>query len=121
MASAFAIGTNTGTMVSVAMIFHTLPEGAMAASLSIAGQISEKSARRNVLFVSGALLLGGIVGAVAAQIFDFGAYVIPFVTGILLYVSIGHLLPTALKVKRGLLGFIFGIAFMFLFLTLGHN
>lgn len=106
-------------LVSSGMVLHTVPEGALAASIGIAGGLSVKAIRRGVIFVGVAILAGALFNGIMGQFLDFKKVILPFTSGVLLYVSLGHLMPAALKNKFGILGICFGAALIFL-LLFGH-
>lgn len=116
----FEIGGKTGYLMSMGMLFHTIPEGALAASIGIAGGFTKRQAQVTVLMVGLAILLGAIVSIVASHLLGFRGLVLPITTGVLLYVSIGHLLPVALRTRWGLAGTAAGMLAA-LALSLGHH
>lgn len=120
LAAGFNIGEKTGYLLSTGMLFHTVPEGALAASIGIAGGFTKRRAQMTVVLVGGAILLGSIFSLVASQLLGFQGIVLPITAGVLLYVSIGHLLPISLKSKWGLAGTAVGMAAALL-LSLGHH
>ena len=120
ISAGFEIGRRTGFLVSFGMILHTIPEGALAASIGIAGGFSKRSSQITVLLVGFATFLGAFIGLLASYIFSFQEFVLPIASGVLLYVSIGHLLPVSLKVKWGL-AMLFAGMLMALILSMGHT
>lgn len=116
----FALGDKTGYVMSAGMLLHTIPEGALAASIGLAGGFSRRNAQITVLLVGAAILLGAILSIVASHLLGFRNIVLPITTGVLLYVSIGHLLPITLKSRYGLAGTAAGMLAA-LALSLGHH
>lgn len=112
----FQIDHHAGLLTSAGMAFHAIPEGALAASLAIAGRLSKSLSQLFVILVGLSLLLGFLVGMILSSTFDF---ILPVATGVLLYISIGHLLPVALNLKGGLLGLFLGMGITLL-LSMGH-
>lgn len=116
----FEIGGKTGYVMSTGMLFHTVPEGALAASIGLAGGFSKRSARLAAMLVGGAIMLGAVVSIVASHALGFRGIVLPLTTGVLLYVSIGHLLPISLNSRYGLAGTAAGMLAA-LGMSLGHH
>ncbi len=110
--ASFQLGTQTGMFMSLGMLLHMIPEGAMAASLSVAGGLSKKAQNYGVYFVALAMIVGAISSIVLSKFISFETYLLPFVTGILLYVSLAHLVPSSLKLKHGVVGIFIGILFI---------
>lgn len=115
----FQIDHHAGLLTSAGMAFHAIPAGALVASLAVAGHLSKKISRLFVILVGLSLLLGALAGVVLLSTFDFGGNILPVVTGVLLYISVGHLLPVALNFKGGLLGLFLGMSIIIL-LSMGH-
>lgn len=120
LAAGFEIGKKTGYLMSTGMLFHTVPEGALAASIGLAGGFSKSRARTTVLLVGAAILMGSVFSLAASHLLGFQDIVLPITAGVLLYVSLGHLLPFTIKSKWGLTGTAVGMA-AFLLLSLGHH
>lgn len=110
--TAFNIGSDVGWYLALGLFFHVVPEGAIVAGLSLAGGFSSKAARRSVLLIATSMILGAIVGALSIDIMNLSKWVLPFASGVLLYVSIGHLLPIALKKRWGFIGLLVGSGFI---------
>lgn len=104
----FEVGDQTGYLVTAGMFLHALPEGVLVASLGLAGGLSKKTVKWNVFAVSAAILLGGLMGALSIELLSFELIVLPLATGVLLYLSLGHLMPMALQEKGGLVGLLLG-------------
>lgn len=116
----FEMGRQTGLLITVGMFLHAIPEGVLVASLGLAGGLSIKTVRLNVVAVSIAILLGGALGALAIEVLDFQLIVLPLATGVLLYLAVGHLLPMALQERLGIMGVILGALFVLIFTMGGH-
>lgn len=100
--SAFMIGNNVGWLTVSALLFHILPDGALASTLAIAGGMGIKAARLVTVFTALSLWLGVIFSSLLGGLFDFNAVMLPITSGVLLYVSFVHLLPVALRAKLGI-------------------
>ena len=118
---AFTLDWHTGWLVNLGFLFHTIPEGALAASIGISGGASEKKSRMSVVLVGGAVFLGGLVSLTLGHIVSFYSFILPIASGVLLYTCLSHLLPAALKIQHGLLGFFLGSAFIFALEFLSHG
>ncbi len=110
--TAFNLGRDVGWFLALGLFFHVVPEGAIAAGLSLAGGFSGQAARRSVLYISLAMIAGVVFGGLTLKYFKINQILLPFAAGILIYVSIGHLLPVVLKKKWGLVGVLVGISFI---------
>ncbi len=115
--SGFGIGCGTGLLVSSGMVLHTIPEGVLVASMGVAGGLSNEASRRSVIFVGFSILLGAVIGMTTSSLLSFQRVVLPIASGVLLYVSIGQLLPISLKNKFGIAGLLAGMAIIFLLKT----
>lgn len=111
--AAFLISQKTGIVVGLGMLFHVVAEGALAVSVAMAGGLSKKATSLGILFVSIAIIVGSFSGLMLSKVLDFEATLLPLASGVLLYVSIGHLLPAALNVKYGVLGILSGSALIY--------
>ncbi len=100
IASAFAINTEAGGLVSLGLLFHLLPDGILVASLALAGGLSKRIAQYLSLSVGASLLMGTLLGVFFSQIEVFKTTTIALATGVLIYVCFLHLLPLVLKKTR---------------------
>lgn len=100
--SAFAIDAQTGWLTSIGLFIHVLPDGVIAASISLAGGM-RKSKAMGASFLTGAsLIAGALIASFIDNVIGLSELLIPFASGILLYVSLIHLLPTGMKHHKGL-------------------
>ena len=83
-------------MTAIALFFHLLSEGVLTVSLGFAAGMKNRVLFVLIFFLSGALLLGFLLGKIFSAGISFQA-MIAFSTGILIYVCFIHLLPAALK------------------------
>ena len=86
----------------------------MLPGLSLAGGFSKASAQRSVLYIVIAIILGVGVSYFLVNVVNLRNVLLPFATGVLLYVSIGHLLPIALKKRGGLFVVLLGAGMIFM-------
>ena len=120
--TAFELSSRLGWFIALGLLFHIVPEGAIAAGLSLAGGFTKKSAYRSLLFIAMALFLGVLSGALLSRWVDFDSTLLPLASGILLYVCIGHLMPVALKHRWGIVGILMGSSFIFMLkILMGHQ
>ena len=99
---AFSLGPEQGWPMTLALICHILPDGALAANIALAGGMSRRQAQ-GISCITGLSLLAGagstlLVNALGETMHHF---ILPFATGVLLYVALGHLLPVGMKHPRG--------------------
>lgn len=100
LSAAFAAGSNLGWLVMIGLILHLLPEGILAASVTLAAGASARTARRAVLIVGGALLIGAVVPMLFSGLLPFA---LPIAAGILLFVAFAQLIPAAATTTAGAL------------------
>ncbi len=118
--ASFQINQKTGMMTGLGLALHVIPEGALAASICVAGQLSKTLSRLLVLSVGLALLFGAICGAVLSINEHFLTFIFPAITGILIYITFSQLIPIAIKMKRGVFGLLIGIGIILL-VSSGHH
>lgn len=99
LASGFAVSAQVGIILAVGLTLHMLPEGVLASSVVLASSQSKLLARRAAI-AAGASFLLGILAAHALG--AFLSLALPFACGVLLYVTLGQLVPVALRAPRGL-------------------
>lgn len=110
ISTAFHLGSEVGWLTSFGFLLHSISNGALAASLGIAGGLSKSRAVQVSILIGALLFAGSLIGVVGISLLDFKTFVLPFSTGVILYISFTHLIPLALKDKIGWLGFILGTA-----------
>ena len=118
--AAFQLSKEAGLVVGSSLFLHTIPEGALAASIAFAGGLSKKESKLGIYLVALAILSGSVLSTSLSIVFSFEAFILPFVSGVLVYVAIGHLIPAVLKTKNGLYFVVLGAVFIFL-VTAGHH
>jgi zinc transporter ZupT len=120
--TAFKLSQEVGWHMALGLLFHVVPEGAIVAGLSLAGGFSNKSAKISVMLIAVSILMGAIIGFLMLEYMNFKETILPLATGILIYVSMVHLLPVAVKRKSGLWGIAFGAAVVMSghFMATGH-
>lgn len=92
LSASFSAGTSFGWLVMVGLLLHLLPEGILAASVSLAAGASKRTARRAVIIVGVALLLGALMPFLMGSLIP---YALPIAAGILLFVAFAQLIPAA--------------------------
>ncbi|MCM0606884.1 MAG: ZIP family metal transporter [Xanthomonadaceae bacterium] len=100
LSSSLLSGMQLGGLVFIGQLFHLLPEGLLAASVVLATGGKLKVARRASVATAIACLVGGLI-----PLFGFGLtnfYWLPLSCGILLYVSLGQLIPAATSHGTGI-------------------
>lgn len=109
----FGIDRKTGLLISSGMILHTIPEGVLVASIGLGGGLSKKAAQIGVILVGVSILMGATLSFIISET-RLLTLTLPLATGVLLYVSIAHLLPITLQLRNGWIGLIFGMMVTFL-------
>ncbi len=110
----FMLDQNIGILVAIGFMVHTIAESSLVVSIGLSGGFNKATSYKNAILVGVAIFLGTLVSVFAIQLFNFDVYVLPLVTGVMLYVSFGHLVPASLKDRHGFLGVILGASFIFL-------
>jgi zinc transporter ZupT len=100
LSASFSAGSTLGWLVMVGLILHLLPEGILAASVTLAAGASQRTARRAVLIVGVALLLGAAMPMLFGSLLPFA---LPVAAGILLFVAFAQLIPAAATTTAGAL------------------
>ena len=108
--SAFMVNAATGWVTSFGLFFHILPDGVLAASIALAGGLSKKQAKL-VATLTGAFLIAGALSATLLSHWISFAALLPFATGVLIYVIFIHLFPVGLKHPNGVLWLLVGALF----------
>lgn len=98
LSASFAAGSTLGWLVMVGLILHLLPEGILAASVTLAAGASKRMARRAVIIVGVALLLGALMPFMMGPLVPFA---LPIAAGILLFVALAQLIPAAATTSAG--------------------
>ena len=121
MRAAFMVDAQTGWVTSMALLFHILPDGVLAASLVIAGGLSRKKALIVAFLTGGCVFTGFLIATLLGGIPVFNQAVIPFAAGILIYVTLTHLLPAGIRHPKGFPLILGGaLTFYVLHMLLGH-
>ena len=98
LSASFAAGSSIGLLVLLGLLMHLLPEGVLAASVTLAAGASQKTARRAVLAVGFAFLLGA---AMPMLLGGWTIYALPLAAGILLFVAFAQLIPASAGSRAG--------------------
>lgn len=96
LSSVQAVDRNLGFLLVIGVILHLLPEGILSGAMALAGGATLKSAQKVLLFIGGAFVLGSLI---PFFIKGFESTFLAVSTGILIFVTLVQLLPTALKLK----------------------
>lgn len=109
----FMMNKSIGIFLTLGFLIHTIAESSLVVSLGLSGGFSKKASYKNAILVGVAILLGTLVSLFASNLVSFETYVLPLATGVMLYVSFGHLVPASLKDRHGFLGVILGACTIF--------
>ncbi len=108
----------------VGVLFHMVPEALLSGAFALSTGASLKGARSVLLIMGGAFLVGQLIPVMLGTP---SPYLAPFAGGILLFVALVQLLPSALQLKRAPLWLILGggifalVHFIVELLGLGHG
>ncbi len=96
LSSVQAVDQKLGVILVVGVILHLLPEGVLSGAMALAGGASMKSAQKVLFFIGGAFLTGSLIPHVFR---GFEHTFLAISSGILIFVTLVQLLPTALKLR----------------------
>ena len=96
LSSVQAVDPKLGFLMVIGVVLHLLPEGVLSGALALAGGASLKAAQKVLLFIGGAFVLGSLI---PFFIRGFETKFLAVSTGILIFVTLVQLLPTALRLK----------------------
>ena len=96
LSSVQAVDPNLGFLMVIGVVLHLLPEGILSGAMALAGGANLRSAQKVLLFIGGAFVLGSLI---PFFIKGFESTFLAVSTGILIFVTLVQLLPTALKLK----------------------
>ncbi len=117
--SSFSITIQTAVLASLSLLFHLLPESVSVIGLGLSSGFS----RKNLIKIIVAFYISFFAGAMSFFFFShidtFKHVVIPFASGLFLYVCFVHLIPLSIKMKQKKC-FVAGIVFCFLLLQISE-
>jgi|GEM_PF-1029878 len=96
LSSVQAVDRKLGFLMVIGVILHLLPEGILSGAMALAGGANLESAKKVLLFIGGAFVLGSMIPFVVT---GFESTFLAVSTGILIFVTLVQLLPTALKLR----------------------
>lgn len=96
LSSVQAVDRNLGFIMIIGVALHLLPEGVLSGAMALAGGASLKAAQKVLLFIGGAFVLGSLIPFFFT---GFESKFLAIASGILIFVTLVQLLPTALKLK----------------------
>lgn len=111
--SAFSLDAQTGWLVSLGLLFHILPDGALSAGMALAGGFSYRFAKISAYVTGGVVLAGALVSFIIESLVGYETVVLPFASGVLMYVSFVHLMPIATRSRHGFFFMLGGALFIF--------
>ncbi len=105
LSSVQAVDHKLGIVLIVGVVLHLLPEGVLSGVMALSGGASFKAARKVLIFIGGSFVLGSMIPFLVT---GFESAFIAMSSGILLFVSLVQLLPTALRLKHAPVWIILG-------------
>ncbi len=96
LSSVQAVDRKLGFIMIIGVILHLLPEGVLSGAMALAGGASLKSAQKVLLFIGGAFVIGSLIPFFVR---GYESTFLALSSGILIFVTLVQLLPTALKLK----------------------
>lgn len=97
LSSVQAVDHQLGVVLIIGVVLHLLPEGVLSGVMALSGGASFKAARKVLFFIGGAFVLGSMIPFV---ITGFEKVFVAMSSGILLFVALVQLLPTALRLRH---------------------
>ena len=105
LSSVQAVDHKLGIVLILGVVLHLLPEGVLSGVMALSGGASIKAARKVLFFIGGSFVLGSMIPFV---ITGFESSFVAMSSGILLFVSLVQLLPTALRLKHAPIWIVLG-------------
>ncbi|MBU6154775.1 MAG: ZIP family metal transporter [Bdellovibrionales bacterium] len=96
LSSVQAVDRKLGVLMVIGVVLHLLPEGVLSGAMALAGGASLRSAKKVLLFIGGSFVLGSLI---PYFITGFENTFLAISSGILIFVTLVQLLPTALKLR----------------------
>ncbi len=98
-AATLMIDTKTAILMSISLLFHLLPESITVLGIGLSSGFSRKSLL-NIIFVFCLAFLGGYqIFFLLSHIEQLQNFILPFATGLFLYICLVHLIPMVIKLK----------------------
>lgn len=110
LSSVQAVDHELGIVLILGVVLHLLPEGVLSGVMALSGGASFKAARKVLFFIGGSFVLGSLIPFV---ITGFESTFIAMSSGILLFVALVQLLPTALRLKHAPVWIVIGSLLFF--------
>ncbi|MDE0518709.1 MAG: ZIP family metal transporter [Bdellovibrionales bacterium] len=124
LASALLIDMKTAMMMSIGLLFHLLPESVTVLGIGLSSGFSRRSLFGIILAFCFAFLGGYHVFFLLSYMENLESFVLPFASGLFLYVCFVHLIPIVIKFKVKkwfLLGAILCFIFLYSSVFLSHH
>lgn len=129
LSSVQAVDQQLGILLMIGVILHLLPEGVLSGVMALAGGASVKAAQKVLIFIGGSFFLGALLPIVVRKFFggfntDIESTLLAFSAGIVMFVDLVQLLPTALKLKYAPAWILAGVALFYvshLFVSHHHS
>ena len=96
LASVQAVDKKLGVLMVIGVVLHLLPEGILSGAMAMAGGASLKTAQKVLFFIGGSFVLGALI---PIFIHGYEASFLAVASGIIIFVTLVQLLPTALRLK----------------------
>lgn len=96
LSSIQAVDPKLGALLVIGVVFHLLPEGVLSGAMALAGGASFAAARKVLYFIGGSFALGSLIPFFVR---GFEDRFLAISSGILIFVTLVQLVPTALKLK----------------------
>jgi zinc transporter ZupT len=127
LSSVQAVDQQLGILMLIGVVLHLLPEGVLSGVMALAGGASLKAAQKVLIFIGGSFFLGALVPVIIRKTMggvnsDIEATLLAFSAGIVMFVDLVQLLPTALKLKYAPAWILAGVVlFKFSHLFISHT
>ena len=98
-ATTLMIDTETAVLMSVGLLFHLLPESITVVGIGLSSGFSRKSLL-NIIFIFCLAFLGGYqIFFLLSHIEHLKHFILPFASGLFIYICLVHLIPMVIKLK----------------------
>ncbi len=96
LSSIQVVDPNMGIIMVMGVILHLLPEGVLSGAMALAGGASARAAAKVLYFIGGSFVLGALIPRVIS---GYESIFLSLSCGVLMFVTLVQLVPTALKLK----------------------
>jgi zinc transporter ZupT len=118
LSSVQAVDQKLGILMMIGVVLHLLPEGVLSGVMALAGGATVRASQKVLIFIGGSFFIGALVPVFLRETMggftpDIEATLLAFSAGIVIFVDLVQLLPTALKLKFAPAWILAGVALFY--------